>query len=91
LDDVCKLALKVEKRKKEKKVFYKPSTKDLTSSRPQYKPFSTPKPESSSKLDKGKAVALPSPNEFPKRLRVRSVLNVKVMVISNIIAQIKEL
>jgi len=68
LDDVCKLALKVEKRKKEKKVFSKPFTKDLASSRPQYKPFSTPKPESSSKVDKGKAVALPSPKELPKRL-----------------------
>jgi len=31
LDDIYKLALKIEKRKKEKKVFPKPFTEDLTS------------------------------------------------------------
>jgi len=68
LDDVCKPALKVEKQNKEKKIFSKPFTKDLASSRPQYKPFFTPKRKSSSKVNKGKAVALPSPKELLKML-----------------------
>ena len=90
LDDVCKLALKVEKRKKEKQVFSKPFTKDLASSRQQYKPFPTPKRESSSKVDKGKVVALPTLEELPERLEGKKCFNVKVMVISNMIAPIKE-
>jgi len=37
LDDVFKLALKVEKRKKEKKIFTKPCPKEQASSKPQFK------------------------------------------------------
>ena len=66
LDDVFKLALKVEKRKKEKKIFTKP--REQVSSFPPFKPFFPPKPEGTSWVDKGKAVALPSPKELPKKL-----------------------
>jgi len=68
LDDVFKLALKVEKQRKEKKVFTRPFLKDHVSSKPLFKPFFHPKPESSSRVNKGKAVALSSPKEFPKKL-----------------------
>jgi len=71
LDDVFKLALKVEKRRKEKKVFTRPFPKDQVSSKLPFKTFSHPKPESSSWLDKGKTVALPSPKELPKKLEGR--------------------
>ena len=43
LDDVFKLALNVEKWRKEKKVFSKPFSKDQVSPRPPFKPFSHPK------------------------------------------------
>jgi len=68
LDDVFKLTLKVEKRRKEKKAFTKPFFKEQVSSKPPFKPFSHPKPKGTSRVDKGKAVALPSPKELPKKL-----------------------
>jgi len=45
LDDVFKLSLKVEKRKKENKVFTKPFPKEQVSLKPPFKPFIPPKPE----------------------------------------------
>ena len=68
LDDVFKLAPKVEKRRKEKKVFIKPFPKEQVRSKPPFNPFSHPKPDSSSRVDKSKVVALPSPKELPKKL-----------------------
>ena len=68
LDDVFKLALKVEKRKKEKKVFTKPLPREQVSSKPPFKPFIPRKPEGTSRVDKGKTVALPRPKELPKKL-----------------------
>jgi len=68
VDDVFKLALKVDKRKKEKKIFTKPFHKEQASSKPLFKPFIPPKPEGILRVDKGKAVALPSPKKFPKKL-----------------------
>jgi len=68
LDDVFKLALKVEKRKKEKKVFTKPFPREQVSSKPPFKPFIPPKPEGTSRVDKGKVVVLPSPKELPTKL-----------------------
>ena len=68
LNDVCKLALKVKKRRKEKKVLSKPFSKEHSSERPQFKPFCIPKIKSSSKIDKYKVVAPSSLKELPKRL-----------------------
>jgi len=68
LDDVFKLALKVVKRRKEKKIFTKPFPKEQASSKPPFKPLIHPKPEGTSQVDKGKVVALPSPKELPKKL-----------------------
>jgi len=69
LDDVFKLALKVEKRRKEKRIFTKPFPTEQTSSKPPFKPFIHPKPEGSSRDDKGKVVALPSPKKLPNKLK----------------------
>jgi len=68
LDDVFRLALKVEKQRKDKKVFTRPFPKDQVSLKPPFKPFLHPKLESSSQVDKGKSMALPSPKELPKKL-----------------------
>jgi len=57
--------------RKEKKVFTKPFSKEQVSSKPPFKPFSYPRPEGTSRVDKGKAMALPSPKELPKKLEAK--------------------
>jgi len=69
LDDIFKLALKVEKRRKEKGAFTKPFPKEQASSKSPFKPFIHHKPEGTSWVDKGKALTLPSPKELPKKLK----------------------
>jgi len=84
LDDVFKLALKVEKRAKEKKIFTKLFPKEQASLKPPFKPFIHPKPEGTSRVNKGKAVALHQSNCL-RSLRERSALNVKGTETSNMI------
>jgi len=47
------------------KVFTKSFSKDQVGQRPPCKPFSHPKSEKTSQIDKGKAMTLPSPKELP--------------------------
>ena len=68
LDHVFKLALVVKKRKQEKKVFTKPFLRKQVSSKPPFKPFIPLKLEGTSRVDKGKTVARPSPKELHKKL-----------------------
>ena len=69
LDDVFKIALKVEKWRKEKRVFSQPFPKKQVSSKPPFKPISHPKPKGTTRVDKGKALALPSLKELPKQFK----------------------
>jgi len=89
LDDVCKLILKLEKLKKEKKIITKPFDEGSLSSRAPHKFSITPKPKSSPKVDKAKALALPLLKSFLRNLKARYALNAKGVETSDMIALIK--
>ena len=87
LDDVFKLALKVEKRKKEKHVFTKPFPKKQVSSNPPFKPFIPPKPKAHHGLTRARPWLFLHQRNCLRSLRVRSTLNVKGIDTSNMILQ----